>query len=463
MKYYKIHFVWIVCLLLLASCTQRDLKLKDLSLSQNASSYLKTDSQATLNALEIQKLQQTLKDNYLKAWYSPWIDMKAKSNLKEVFWMLPIVRNIQGYGEDLKLNSKELNNALIASMDIKHYPSVSIKAIVVRDAHIRAMPTNKPYYRSKKGYPFDRYQNSLIFQGTPVLITHFNTTKTYAHIQSSFVYGWVKTSDLAYMYNKDIELLTHLKDYVMPKSDKIPLYTAYGNFYTNARVGELFALIPPKKDPSKKMLYRTKEPLKAYGFSKDPKGYATLQSITLNEKDFFLFPKALNSANMAEMIDTMMGQKYGWGGLLENRDCSAFTRDSFANFGILLPRNSYAQSHYANNYIDLSKMNAIEKERYIIAHATPFATLLYLKGHIMLYLGEYNHQAVVAHSVWSVQTQKHFKTLSHNIGGVVITSLWLAKEHNGVFSKKRLLVDRVLGMSDLQAYIQTSLKTLNTN
>ncbi|AFI05720.1 SH3 domain-containing C40 family peptidase [Helicobacter cetorum] len=446
----------VILLLLFAGCANKDLKLKDLSLSQEASSYLTPPKG---DGIDTQTLKEVLKKSYLKAWYSPWLDMEIKSDKKEVFWMLESMRNFAGYGEDLKLNSKALNDELIKSMDIEHYPSAKIKAVVVRDSDVRAMPTNKPYYRSKKGYPFDRYQNSLIFQGTPVLITHFNTTKTYAHIQSSFVYGWIKTSDLAYMHHKDIELLTQLKDYVMPISDKIPLYTDYGNFYTQARVGELFTLIP--KNPSK--IHSKKEPLKAYGFLRDSKGYATLQSVVLKEKDFFVFPKTFNDENMAHFIDTMLGQKYGWGGLLGNRDCSAFTKDSFANFGILLPRNSYAQSHYANNYVDLSSMNATEKERYITTYATPFATLLYLRGHIMLYLGIYNNQAIVAHSIWSVQTQKHFKTLSHNIGGVVITSLWLAKEYNGAFSKKKLLIDRVLGMSDLRAFAKETLNPLSAN
>ncbi|GAA7847328.1 SH3 domain-containing C40 family peptidase [Helicobacter pylori] len=438
---------------------KKDFTLKDLSLPQEASSYLASPQNGS-NNIDPQALREKLKESYLKAWYSPWLDMKVKSNKKEVFWILKEMNKSTGYGEDLKPNAKAFNDELIKSMDIEHYPSVKIKAVVARDSDVRAVPTNKPFYLSPKGYPFDRYQNSLIFQGTPVLITHFNTDKTYAHIQSSFVYGWIKVSDLAYMRDKDIELLTHLKDYVMPIKDKIPLYTDYGGFYTNARVGELFALIPqsqttPQKPPKKE--------LKAYGFLRDSKGYATLQSVILEEKDFFVFPKAFNSENTAYFIDTMLGQKYGWGGLLGNRDCSAFTRDSFANFGILLPRNSYAQSRYANNYVDLSPMKAKEKEDYILKNATPFGTLIYLKGHIMLYLGAYNHQAIVAHSIWSVQTQKHFKTLSHKIGGVVITSLWLAEEHNGAFSKKKLLIDRVLGMSDLKDFVNKTSSPLNAN
>ncbi|RVZ97472.1 SH3 domain-containing protein [Helicobacter pylori] len=452
----------VVFLFLFVGCMKKDFALKDLSLPQEASSYLASSQNGSHNnqSIDPQALRENLKESYLKAWYSPWLDAKVKSNKKEVFWILKEMNKSTGYGEDLKPNAKAFNDELIKSMDIEHYPSAKIKAVVVRDSDVRAVPTNKPYYLSQKGYPFDRYQNSLIFQGTPVLITHFNLNKTYAHIQSSFVYGWIKVSDLAYMRDKDIELLTHLKNYVMPIKDKIPLYTDYGDFYTDARVGELFALIPQSQNASQNP---QKKELKAYGFLRDAKGYAALQSVILDEKDFFVFPKAFNSENMAYFIDTMLGQKYGWGGLLGNRDCSAFTRDSFANFGILLPRNSYAQSRYANNYVDLSSMKAKEKEDYILKNATPFGTLIYLKGHIMLYLGAYNHQAIVAHSIWSVQTQKHFKTLSHKIGGVVITSLWLAEEHNGAFSKKKLLIDRVLGMSDLKDFVNKTSSPLNAN
>ncbi|MGN8382799.1 SH3 domain-containing protein [Helicobacter pylori] len=456
------RYFLVVFLFLFVGCMKKDFTLKDLSLPQEASSYLASSQNGSHNnqSIDPQALRKNLKESYLKAWYSPWLDAKVKSNKKEVFWILKEMNKSTGYGEDLKPNAKAFNDVLIKSMDIEHYPSVKIKAVVVRDSDVRAVPTNKPYYLSPKGYPFDRYQNSLIFQGTPVLVTHFNTDKTYAHIQSSFVYGWIKVSDLAYMHDKDIELLTKLKNYVMPIKDKIPLYTDYGGFYTNARVGELFALIPQSQNASQKP---QKKELKAYGFLRDAKGYAALQSVILDEKDFFVFPKAFNSENMAYFIDTMLGQKYGWGGLLGNRDCSAFTRDSFANFGILLPRNSYAQSRYANNYVDLSSMKAKEKEDYILKNATPFGTLIYLKGHIMLYLGAYNHQAIVAHSIWSVQTQKHFKTLSHKIGGVVITSLWLAEEHNGAFSKKKLLIDRALGMSDLKDFVNKTSSPLNAN
>ena len=43
---------------------------------------------------------------------------------------------------------------------------------------------------------------------------------------------------------------------------------------------------------------------------------------------------------MTQLLD----EAYGWGGLLNNRDCSSFTQDYFAPFGKFLHRNSKAQT-----------------------------------------------------------------------------------------------------------------------
>ena len=53
---------------------------------------------------------------------------------------------------------------------------------------------------------------------------------------------------------------------------------------------------------------------------------------------------------------------------------------------------------------------------------------------------------IVAHSVWSVTTGKKYENM---LGGVVITSLYVGDEHNGVFAKSELLIDRIQAMSDL--------------
>lgn len=41
------------------------------------------------------------------------------------------------------------------------------------------------------------------------------------------------------------------------------------------------------------------------------------------------------------------------------------------------------------------------------------------------------------------------------LGGVVITSLYAGKEHNGIFSRKTLLIDKIAGMTNLVALLET--------
>ncbi|PAF50816.1 SH3 domain-containing C40 family peptidase [Helicobacter sp. 13S00477-4] len=435
-------------LLLAAGCASKNTPLADLSMPQDANFYIQQGENISLPS----KALEDLKKDYLKTWYSPWTTMQVNQNKDDVFWVAPSLLKNPGYGENLKKNSLEYTKAIYEDMDIQNYPSVAIKAIITSDTSVRAVPTDKPRYSSPSGYPFDRWQNSLIFQGTPVLITHYDKTKQWAHIQSSFVYGWVRINDIAYIHQKDIDYLLSLKNYVVPDKDKIPLYTHKGDFLTEARIGEIFALKPKEKNKTQKDKKVKNAPKEVYTYRKNIDGYAVIIPANIEGLDFSVFPKKMDVSSMADIINAMVGQRYGWGGSLENRDCSAFTRDSFANFGILLPRNSAAQAKYADNMVDLSHYSAKEKEKYIIEHATPFATILWLKGHIMLYIGTYEGKAIVAHSAWSISTSTLFSKQENILGGVVITTLWVGKEKNGIFSKSKMLIDRVLGMSDLYNY-----------
>ena len=103
---------------------------------------------------------------------------------------------------------------------------------------------------------------------------------------------------------------------------------------------------------------------------------------------------------------------------------------------------------------DLSHLSRKQKERYIIEHGIPFGSVLYLKGHIMLYIGEYQRRAMVAHSAWSVKTSTLFRKYKNMLGGVVVTSLYAGKEHNGIFSKT-LLIDRVVGITNLYSLLES--------
>ena len=120
----------------------------------------------------------------------------------------------------------------------------------------------------------------------------------------------------------------------------------------------------------------------------------------------------------------MMGQAYGWGGLDAKRDCSALTRDLFAPFGMHLPRNSASQAKVGRG-IPLDGYSNREKEAIIMREGAPFRSLIWLRGHIGVYLGAWQGKAVMFHNMWGLRTRDASGGCDNRavVGKAVVTTL----------------------------------------
>lgn len=98
-------------------------------------------------------------------------------------------------------------------------------------------------------------------------------------------------------------------------------------------------------------------------------------------------PWRMTPDHLATLMRSMSGRPYGWGNDNFNNDCSAELRSLLMPFGVFLPRNSAAQIEAASQVVDLSQANTDERLRYLKEHGKPFTTLVYIPGHIMLYIG----------------------------------------------------------------------------
>ena len=147
------------------------------------------------------------------------------------------------------------------------------------------------------------------------------------------------------------------------------------------------------------------------------------QSSMAQGKSIQPYPVPLTAAALARVGNVMMGQPYGWGGYLDNRDCSALMLDIFTPFGLWLPRNSGQQAK-AGKVVSLAKLDASAKKALIRETGKPFTTLLWLPGHIVLYIGEYQGEPAIYHDIWGVRVQDETGATSRGvIGKVAITSL----------------------------------------
>ena len=93
-------------------------------------------------------------------------------------------------------------------------------------------------------------------------------------------------------------------------------------------------------------------------------------------------------ANVITRAFRSLGNRYGWGGMMNSQDCSSFVREVYKCFGFELPRNTTWQSAIPAEVTDMSAMTVQQKKD--LLDTLPPGAILIFPGHEMLYIGKDN-------------------------------------------------------------------------
>lgn len=343
--------------------------------------------------------QKELNKKFDELFFSPWT---AKG--KEVF---PASFSGDYFGENLhKLSQKDTE---YIRRNIKYRSPIKEKGIIIRNTMAKLWPTESQLFENLKNpgdsYPFDSNIQSLMRLGTPVKITAISQNGLWAFVSSHAFSGWVLMHDVAYVNGSFIKTyMAHPK--VMAIKDRIVIKHK-GKFLNRADIGTV--------------LVRDKKGLLCPHKSFD--GFAKL--VSCNATGFSQKPLEFTAQNAIKITQQFLGQKYGWGGYLNLRDCSMLTMDYCTAFGIPLARNGNAQLS-GGGCVNLSKKSA----PFILRYGKPFLTLVGYKGHVMLYVGKYNNKPVFLHNVWGAPRKPEQKD-RYVIGKTVLTTSDFGKNIKG--------------------------------
>jgi hypothetical protein len=384
-------------------------------------------------------LSETAKDNFIdqnkasKAFFDkyfiPWNSSKVSYPKIEAMWGQSY-KNRKIYLENHQLASTEWFNKQIDNSNFDEYNTFVKKAITLRNTNVRVLPTNSVMFydpsKQGEGFPFDYNQNSLIKLNTPIMVSHLSKDRAWAYIESSTVGGWIEIGSLAFVSDEFINKFK-TADYYISVKEKFPIYDPIFREYIKV------ATIFPKK--SNKFIIA----------KNDGNQNALISFIDLQEDEVESMPLTFNSTNRVRILNQLLNEPYGWGGLLNNRDCSSFTQDFFAPFGKSLHRNSKAQTTNGK-FLDMSKLTIEEKKTFMKENGVPFSTLVYLKGHIMLYVGIKNNEPLVVHNIWSLRLKDSSgKKYRHIIGKTTLTTLEPARGMKD-FDEDTNILKRVSGI-----------------
>ncbi|AQQ67266.1 glycoside hydrolase [Microbulbifer agarilyticus] len=140
-----------------------------------------------------------------------------------------------------------------------------------------------------------------------------------------------------------------------------------------------------------------------------------------------------------------LGERYGWGHDYNGRDCTGFVGEVYKSFGILMPRNSGQQGK--SEFAPTKRFAADDH----VARAEALGELqvgdlIYIPGHVMMFIGEVDGEPYVIHDVTGLSyyqsDESFYKGTLSGVSITPLTPLYLNKEKSfvdGIYAIKTII------------------------
>lgn len=330
-----------------------------------------------------------------------------------------------GYGQNFLPHTSAWIDAIAQNMDVGQFErapgyDAARRAIATNNVLVRELPTMDPSFFDHRlageGYPFDNLQISAARPGTPLYVLGSSLDGGWYYVQTPDVQGWVRSDKVGMVSASFVDIWRSAARNGLGAVTvaSAPVRDSQGVFRFDAPAGTLLPIAPSED----------KTPIDVMVPARDANGNAVARIAPLSEAQIATVPLAATPRHLAMLLKTLIGRPYGWGNSGFYNDCSSELQSIFAAFGVWLPRHSSTQMN-AGHMIDLSSSTPAERLDYLAQHGAPMRTLVYIGGHVMLYLGNTtrDHQLVpvVYQDVWGLRPADDSRRAV--IGGSVILPL----------------------------------------
>ena len=272
--------------------------------------------------------------------------------------------------------------------------------MTVHRSALRAFPTDLRVFNRQGETDIDRFQESALFPGDPVVIAHASADAEWLFVVSARYAAWVsadaiaegdRASVLGYATRSPHRIITgakprtvftrevpRLSELQLDMGLRIPLANVAQDKPVNGQHPYASWILDlPVRDADGRL-----------GFAP-----ALLPRIEDSQGDYL----PLTRANLIRQSFKFLGERYGWGHSYNGRDCSGFVSEIYRSMGVELPRNTSDQS--VSPAFDRTHFPAdTPRARRIAAvDALDVGDLIYIPGHVMMYIGDIDGQPWVIH------------------------------------------------------------------
>ena len=315
-----------------------------------------------------------------------------------------------------------------AALDAIPESAAARYGLVVRRADLRTFPTRMPAFRPGGDAGIDRFQETAVFPGTPVVIAHESRDRRWWFVVTPRYAAWVEKPGVA----------EGAAEQVFAYARKTPYLVVTGTTASTVHTPErpevselqldmgvrlpLVADWPADRPVNGQHAYTghvIELPVRAEDGSL---GFApALLPRTADVSPGYL---ALTPAGVLRQGFKFLGERYGWGHANNARDCSGFVSEVYRSFGVQLPRNSRDQGESpALNRVALTDAESRE-ERLSAMKDLEVGDLLYIPGHVMMVIGRDRGSTYVIHDTTGITYRGADGALTRvRLNGVSVTPL----------------------------------------
>lgn len=262
--------------------------------------------------------------------------------------------------------------------------------ICVNRTVMKAYPYEDYLSDSPTDPEWDDFVNSAVSVNEPVAMYYTTADGKFTLVQSELCSGWVKTEDIAVCKDKaEWTAAANFDNKLVITGEKVYLEDSADNDLAQKMLtmGTVLELDTEHNEVIANRLPWNNYVVKLPARDTDGSFYQKYAMIPSN-RDVNVGYLPYTTANVLRQAFKSLGNRYGWGGMLNSQDCSSFALEVYKCFGIHIPRNTTWQAQMPVDKVNLSGMTDDEKKE--ILDKLTAGSILQFPGHEMLYLGKYN-------------------------------------------------------------------------
>ncbi|WP_114326540.1 SH3 domain-containing protein [Candidatus Colwellia aromaticivorans] len=309
--------------------------------------------------------------------------------------------------------------------------------LVVRRSILRTFPTLDRVFKSTEDRDLDRFQESGLFPGDAVAILHASKDEQWVLVQAYNYLAWMPKKDVAIGNKTDISAFKNDENFIVVTGSKVftnhvPNHAALSNIQLDMGIRLPLA----KRSEYSNALYG-QNPFANFIVklpTRRSDGKLALKLVLIpRSQDLRVGYLPFTKQNLVKQSFKFLGERYGWGHDYNGRDCTGFIGEIYKSFGLLMPRNSgqQAKSDYGQNHF--FAIGAAKSDKLKVIEQMQVGDLIYIPGHVMMYLGLDNSRPYIIHDVKGLgYIDERGEVYRGTLNGVSVTPLLPLKDYESL-------------------------------